>query len=116
MAFTGTSCGSLGRQYSFVKERGTNLSRSRWTYMVNGHRYVDDRVLLEHLAEFFDADPEFLAGASRVSPVKVSIYLDQIREMRATRVKTYATRTMGDTSPTALQTISAVLDEEITQQ
>lgn len=31
---------------AFLKDRGINLSRSRWTYMVGGHRYVSDRALL----------------------------------------------------------------------
>ena len=34
----------------YLKERGTNLSRSRWTYMVNGHRYVQDLSLI-HISE-----------------------------------------------------------------
>ena len=39
--------------------RGINLSRSRWTYMVNGHRYVRDRLLFEGLAEFFASTLRF---------------------------------------------------------
>ncbi|MFC5931130.1 ribbon-helix-helix domain-containing protein [Cryobacterium melibiosiphilum] len=38
----------------FLKQRGTNLSRSRWTYIVNGHRYVQDAPLFEGLAAYFD--------------------------------------------------------------
>ena len=47
---------------AFVQDRGVNLSRSRWTYMVNGHRYVQDRRLFDALAEFFDVDAAFLMG------------------------------------------------------
>ena len=46
----------------YLHERGTNLSRSRWTYMVNGHRYVQDPAVFEGLAAFFDVDAAFLLG------------------------------------------------------
>src|SRR5687768_11172165 len=79
----------------FLEERGTNLSRSRWTYMVNGHRYVQDRALFEGLAAFFDIDPTFLTGGSGAeTPAKVTAQLDLVRAMRAARVKTYAARTL----------------------
>ena len=101
---------------AFLQERDLNLSRSRWTYMVNGHRYVQDRPLFEGLAAFFDVYPEFLAGEAGVeTPGKVSAQLDLVRAMRAARVKTYAARTLGDISPNALQAISRFLDAEIAQ-
>ncbi|MGX5695115.1 hypothetical protein ACWKWP_02855 [Agromyces soli] len=98
----------------FLGERGTKLSRSRWTYMVNGHRAVQDRRLLEGLAAFFDVEPEFLAGVSGAGmPERVSAQLDLVRAMRAARVKAYAARALGDISPNALNAISRYLDEEI---
>lgn len=101
---------------AFLDERGMNLSRSRWTYMVNGHRYVKDGPLFEGLAAFFGVDTEFLAGeAGAETPAKVSAQLDLVRAMRSARVKTYAARTLGDISPNALQAISRFLDEEISQ-
>lgn len=101
---------------AFLKERGVNLSRSRWTYMVNGHRKVDDPLVFEGLAEFFDVDVAFLTGDSDVSaPDKVNAQLDLVRAMRAARVKSYATRTLGDLSPKTLEAITRFLDEEITE-
>ncbi|WP_438854858.1 hypothetical protein [Agromyces sp. M3QZ16-3] len=101
---------------AFLQRRGTKLSRSRWTYMVNGHRYVQDRALFDGLAAFFDVDAEFLMGAEGAeTPAKVSAQLDLVRSMRAARVKSYAARTLGDISPNALQAISKFLDEEIAQ-
>lgn len=97
---------------AFLKERGVNLSRSRWTYMVNGHRRVDDPLVFEGLAEFFEVDVDFLTGDSDVSaPDKVNAQLDLVRAMRAARVKSYATRTLGDLSPKTLEAISQFLDE-----
>lgn len=101
---------------AFLERRGTKLSRSRWTYMVNGHRFVQDRALFDGLAAFFDVDAEFLMGAEGAeTPAKVSAQLDLVRSMRAARVKSYAARTLGDISPNALQAISRYLDEEIAQ-
>ena len=98
----------------YLKQRGTNLSRSRWTYMINGHRYVQDPAIFEGLAAFFDVDTAFLMGLDgAATPEKVSAQLDLVRSMRAARVKSYAARTLGDVSPKALQAITKFLDEEM---
>ncbi len=100
---------------AFLADRGVNLSRSRWTYMVNGHRYVQDPALFEGLAAFFDVDAAFLLGEDgAATPDKVTAQLDLVRAMRAAKVKSYAARTLGDISPKALQAISRFLDEEMT--
>ncbi|MGC5224923.1 hypothetical protein ACPW96_20350 [Micromonospora sp. DT81.3] len=100
---------------TFLQRRGINLSRSRWTYMVNGHRYVRDRLLFEGLAAFFSVDPAFLAGEDDAPmPPRVSAQLDLVRAMRAAKVKSYAARTLGDISPEALKAITRFLDEEVT--
>jgi transcriptional regulator with XRE-family HTH domain len=102
---------------AFLDARGTNLSRSRWTYIVNGHRYVQDATLFEGLAAFFDVDPAFLAASDGAeTPAKVSAQLDLVRSMRAARVKSYAARTLGDISPDALRAISRFLDAEVAQR
>jgi hypothetical protein len=106
---------TFGRIAAFLEERGVNLSRSRWTYMVNGHRYVQDPAIFAGLAAFFEIDPTFLAGETGAkTPEKVSAQLDLVRAMRAARVKSYAARTLGDISPDALRAITRFLDEEIT--
>lgn len=100
---------------AYLDQRGTSLSRSRWTYMVNGHRYVQDAAVFEGLAAFFDVDAAFLAGEDDAPiPAKVSAQLDLVRSMRAAKVKAYAARTLGDISPKTLQAISRFLDEEMT--
>lgn len=101
---------------AFLKERGIGLSRSRWSYMLNGTRKVDDVDVLEGLAEFFDIDADFLTGDHDVStPEKVTAQLDLVRAMRAAKVKTYATRTLGDLSPETLHAITQFLDHEMTK-
>lgn len=102
---------------AFLHDRGVGLSRSRWTYMVNGHRYVQDRPLFEALAEYFGVDPGFLAdGADAPMPAKVAAQLDLVRSMRVARVKSYAARTLGDISPEALRAITRFLDSESTRE
>ena len=106
---------TFGQIAAFLEKRGVNLSRSRWTYMVNGHRYVQDPAIFAGLAAFFEIDPTFLAGETGAkTPEKVSAQLDLVRAMRAARVKSYAARTLGDISPDALRAITRFLDEEIT--
>ncbi|MWB99421.1 hypothetical protein [Agromyces seonyuensis] len=101
---------------AFLADRGVKISRSRWTYMVNGHRYVNDRKLFDGLAEYFDVEPAFIAGETGgATPERVSAQLDLVRAMRAARVKAYAARTLGDISPEALQAISRYLDKEFAQ-
>ncbi|MGK0721808.1 hypothetical protein [Leucobacter sp. W1478] len=100
---------------AFLRERGTNLSRSRWTYMINGHRKVDDAEVFAGLAEFFDVDVDFITGDSdALTPEKVKAQIDLVRSMRAAKVKSYATRTLGDLSPETLRAISQFLDQEMT--
>ena len=107
---------TYGQIAAFLETRGTNLSRSRWTYMINGHRYVRDPAIVDGLAAFFDVDAPFLMGDDGAgTPEKVSAQLDLIRSMRAARVKSYAARTLGDVSPKALKAISKFLDEEMTE-
>lgn len=102
---------------AFVQSRGVSLSRSRWTYMVNGHRYVQDRPLFEGLAEYFEVDASFLAGDHDAPmPEKVAAQLDLVRSMRHAKVRSYAARTLGDLSPEALQAISRFLDAEAEQR
>ncbi len=84
--------------------------------MINGHRKVDDAEVFAGLAEFFDVDVDFITGDSDAStPEKVKAQIDLVRSMRAAKVKSYATRTLGDLSPETLRAISQFLDQEITQ-
>lgn len=92
----------------YLQERGTNLSRSRWTYMVSGDRYVQDPAVFEGLAAFL------LGEDGAATPEKVSAQLDLVRSMHAAKVKSYTARTLGDISPKALHAITKFLDEEMT--
>ena len=84
--------------------------------MINGHRKVDDSEVFAGLAEFFEVDIDFITGDGDAStPEKVKAQIDLVRSMRAAKVKSYATRTLGDLSPETLQAITQFLEQEMTQ-
>jgi len=97
----------------FLAKRGIAISRGRWSYMINGHRYVNDPELLAGLAEYFQVDVAFLNGEDGAGlPEQVAAQLDLVRSMRAAKVKSFAARTLGDISPEALRAITRFLDED----
>ncbi|WP_295689327.1 hypothetical protein [uncultured Brevibacterium sp.] len=98
-----------------LEAHGISLSRSRWSYMLNGHREVTDRHLLASLAEFFGVQPEFLLSDGPL-PERVQSQLELIRAMRISRVRSFAARTLGDVSPRTLDAITRFLDEEAAGQ
>jgi len=95
---------------SYLATRDITLSRARWSYMINAHRYVDDEPLLNALADFFEVPHGYLTGEKE--PQMQAAELDLVRAMRAAKVKTFAARTLGDLSPEALGAITKILDEE----
>lgn len=98
---------------TYLESKGISLSRGRWSYMLNGHRYVNDPPLIDALSEYFNVDKHFLQGAGDSLPPRVTAQLDLVRSMRAAKVKSFAARTLGDVSPEALTAITRFLDEEI---
>lgn len=92
-----------------------SLSRSRWSYMLNGHREVTDRHLLAAIADFFGVQSDFLLSDGPL-PERVESQLELIRAMRISRVRSFAARTLGDVSPRTLDAITRFLDEEAAGQ
>lgn len=97
--------------HEFVTSRGLTLSRARWSYVLNGHRYTEDVALLDALSDFFGVPHGYLRGEPG-TPDDVTAQLDLVRAMRAARVRSYAARTLGDLSPETLGAITRFLDEE----
>ena len=94
----------------YLQGRGITLSRSRWSYVVNGHRFTDDTKLVDAISDFFDVPHEYLRGEKELEMVAAE--LDLVRAMRARKVRTYAARTLGNLSPEALGAITKILDDE----
>ena len=101
-----------GEVAAALQKQGVSLSRARWSYMLNGHRTVDDPDLLAGLAEFFGVSADFLLRNGPV-PDRLEAQLDLIRAMRVSNVRSFAARTLGDVSPRTLNAITQFLDEEV---
>ena len=101
-----------GEVAAALEKQGVSLSRARWSYMLNGHRTVDDPDLLAGLAEFFAVSADFLLRNGPV-PDRLEAQLDLIRAMRVSKVRSFAARTLGDVSPRTLNAITQFLDEEV---
>jgi len=97
--------------HEYVTGRGLTLSRARWSYVLNGHRYTDDLALLDVLSDFFGVPHGYLRGDAG-TPEAVTAQLDLVRAMRAAKVRTFAARTLGDLSPETLGAITSFLDRE----
>lgn len=106
-----------GREVTFseihdhVTSKSLTLSRARWSYILNGHRFTEDVALLDALSDFFGVPRGYLRGDDAI-PDAVTAQLDLVRAMRATRVRTFAARTLGDLSPETLGAITRFLDQE----
>ena len=96
----------------YLESCGVALSRARWSYMVNGHRFADDHQLTDALSDFFGVPAGYLRGDPE-TPDTVSAQLDLVRAMRAQKVKSFAARTLGDLSPETLNAITRFLDNEV---
>lgn len=95
---------------TYLAGRGITLHRSRWSYILNGQRFVDDVELLDAISDYFKVPHGYLRGEDELEMVAAE--LDLVRAMRAAKVRTYAARTLGDLSPEALGAITKILDQE----
>jgi len=95
--------------------RGVGLSRARWSYMKDGKgRLIQDRPLLTALADYFRVDPEYLLSVEDIeTPELVGRQLEFAKALRAARVKSFVSKTLGDVSPETLEFIVDYLDQDI---
>lgn len=99
---------------SKLKARDVHISRARWSYLINGHRLVEDNDLYDALADIFGVTAGFLRGETDV-PEHVAAKMDLVRAMRAAQVRTYAARSLGDVAPDAMRAITEILDQHANQ-
>jgi hypothetical protein len=93
-----------------------SLSRARWAYMIAGSGpLVSDADLLTGIAAFFRIPAAYLLGSEDDVPERVDAQLAFVRKLRARRVVSFAARTLGDTSPETLRTITQLLEEDTLQ-
>lgn len=87
------------------------LSRSRWSYILNGHRYTDDLQLIDAISDYFDVPHAYLRGEAELAMTAPE--LDDVRAMRAAKVRAFSERTLGDLMPDVLSAITRILDEDV---
>ncbi len=100
-----------------LKDRGFSLSRTSWHFMLTGTgRFPSNYDLLRALAGIFGVDAEYLVPGHTGVPQRITAQLEAVRRMRAQRVQSFAARTLGDTSPAAVEAIRKILDEDFGSQ
>lgn len=118
-----TIASESGNEYTYpeirqaLQDRGFSLSRTSWHFMLTGTgRFPSNYGLLRALAEIFGVDGEYLVPGHTGVPERITAQLEAVRRMRAERVQSFAARTLGDTSPAAVEAIRKILDEDFGNQ
>ncbi|MCZ2403542.1 hypothetical protein IV498_10205 [Paenarthrobacter sp. Z7-10] len=105
--------------YPHVEEalsaHGITLSRTRWSYLINGTgSLVVDQELLSGIAEFvFEVPATYLCDLYSETPPEVEARMDFLDQMRKLKVKNFAARNLGATSPEILKMIAKIIDESM---
>lgn len=105
--------------YPHVEEvlsaHGITLSRTRWSYLINGTgSLVTDQELLKGIGEFvFGVPATYLTDLYSETPPDVEARMDFLDQMRKLKVKNFAARNLGATSPEILKTITKIIDESM---
>lgn len=105
--------------YPHVEEalsaHGITLSRTRWSYLINGTgSLVVDQELLAGIAKYvFNVPSSYLCDLYSEAPPEVEARMDFLDHMRKLKVKNFAARNLGATSPEMLKTITKIIDESM---
>lgn len=105
--------------YPHVEEalsaNGIQLSRTRWSYLINGTgSLVTDQELLTGIAEsVFGVPATYLTDLYSETPPDVETRMEFLDQMRKLKVKNFAARNLGETSPEILKTITKIIDDSM---
>lgn len=91
------------------------LSRTRWSYLINGTgSLVTDQELLKGIAELvFEVPATYLTDLYSETPPDVEARMEFLDQMRKLKVKNFAARNLGATSPEILKTITKIIDDSM---
>lgn len=97
---------------SALSSHGIHLSRTRWSYLINGTGHlVTDRELLKGIAEFvFGVPASYLCDLNSETPPEVEARRGFLITLRKLKVKNFAMRNLGEMSPETLKTITEIID------
>lgn len=95
-----------------LSTRGIHLSRTRWSYLTNGTgALVTDQELLGAIAELvFEVPSVYLCDLNSEPPPEVEARMEFLVQMRQLKVKNFAARNLGATSPETLRMITRIID------
>lgn len=94
--------------------KGVHLSRTRWSYLINGTgSLVTDQVLLREVSDFFGVSSTYLCDLNSNPPTELEGKMAFISDMRKLKVKNFATRNLGALSPETLKTITSIIDSSM---
>ena len=95
-----------------LSDHGIALSRTRWSYLINGTgSLVTDQELLKGIADFVFAVPaSYLCDLNSETPPEVEARMEFLDQMRKLKVKNFAARNLGATSPEVLKTITRIIE------
>ena len=98
-----------------LSSHGIQLSRTRWSYLINGTgSLVTDQELLKVIAEsVFGVPATYLTDLYSETPPDVEARMEFLDQMRKLKVKNFAARNLGATSPEILKTITKIIDESM---
>jgi len=98
-----------------LSSNGIQLSRTRWSYLIHGTgSLVTDQELLKTIAEsVFGVPPTYLTDLYSETPPDVEARMEFLDQMRKLKVKNFAARNLGATSPEILKTITKIIDESM---
>lgn len=98
-----------------LSSNGIQLSRTRWSYLIHGTgSLVTDQELLKTIAEsVFGVPATYLTDLYSETPPDVEARMEFLDQMRKLKVKNFAARNLGATSPEILKTITKIIDESM---
>ena len=95
-----------------AKAQGYELSRTRWSLLLNGKHQVVPEETLRVIANVFDVDPEYLLQEDGKLPEQVEAELELLRALRRAEVRNFAIRALGPVDQKALTSIINILGNE----
>jgi len=103
---------------SALSSQGIHLSRTRWSYLINGTgSLVTDQELLKGIAEFvFKVPATYLCDLNSETPPEVEARMDFLVQLRKLKVKNFAARNLGAMSPETLRTITEIIDASMNEE
>lgn len=98
-----------------LSANGIQLSRTRWSYLINGTgSLVTDQELLKGIADFvFEVPDSYLTDLYSETPPGVEARMEFLDQMRKLKVKNFAARNLGATSPEMLKAITKIIDSSM---